>query len=249
MFYPCTRRAIYHIKPNQNYKYLFFREHLAWIPLSCFVHTALDLLRPISGSGPHLNTLCVQHSDASPLLRSDERFVWPEKLQKHIWTEVRRLVFALLKLWSALFQKLVPFHSCNYYYNLLFLLLVWITFLPWQIIMQSLKLFTINGYPMDTSSSIRHRLDVEIPREKFPEITSALKGESTWKLWHRFNAHISTWIRLSKSTKYRWVLHMDFSMSFRRQIDVTSVLVVYVLSFSNIFCSGNLSKLFWYNAE
>ena len=36
--------------------------------------------------------------------------------------------------------------------------------------------------PMDTSSSIRHRLDVEISRGKFVEITSILKGESTWKL-------------------------------------------------------------------
>ena len=131
MFYPCTIRAVYHITPNQNYKHLCFREHLAWTPLSHFVHTVLDLLRRISGSDPHLNTLYVRHSDASPLLRSHERFVWPEKLQKHIWTEVPRWVFVLLKLSSAPFQKLVPFHSCNYYYNLLFLLLVWITFLPW----------------------------------------------------------------------------------------------------------------------
>ena len=36
--------------------------------------------------------------------------------------------------------------------------------------------------PMDTSSSIRHRFDVEIPREKFVEMTQILKGESTWKL-------------------------------------------------------------------
>ena len=36
------------------------------------------------------------------------------------------------------------------------------------------------------------------------------------------------------------VLHVDFSMSFRRQIDVISVLSVSILSFSNIFCSGNL---------
>ena len=32
---------------------------------------------------------------------------------------------------------------------------------------------------------------------------SDLKGESTWKLWHRFNVQISKWFRLSKSTKYR----------------------------------------------
>ena len=40
----------------------------------------------------------------------------------------------------------------------------------------------IKAYPMDTSSSIRHRFDFEIPRRKFVEITSILKGESTWKL-------------------------------------------------------------------
>ena len=37
-------------------------------------------------------------------------------------------------------------------------------------------------FPMDTSSSIRHRFDVEIPRGKFVEITSILKDKSTWKL-------------------------------------------------------------------
>ena len=72
------------------------------------------------------------------------------------------------------------------------------------------------NFPMDTSSSIRHRFDVEIPGGKFVEITSILKDESTWKLWHRFDVDISTWIRLSKSTKYCWVLHVDFSLSFRR---------------------------------
>ena len=36
--------------------------------------------------------------------------------------------------------------------------------------------------PMNTSSSIHHRFDVEIPRGKFVEITLILKGESTWKL-------------------------------------------------------------------
>ena len=36
--------------------------------------------------------------------------------------------------------------------------------------------------PMDTSSSTRYRFDVQIPRGMFVEITSILKGESTWKL-------------------------------------------------------------------
>ena len=42
---------------------------------------------------------------------------------------------------------------------------------------------------MDTSSLIRHRFDIEIPRETFVEITLILKGESTWKL-----CIDSTWI-------------------------------------------------------
>ena len=35
--------------------------------------------------------------------------------------------------------------------------------------------------PIDTSSSIRHRYDAEIPRGNFVKILSILKGESTWK--------------------------------------------------------------------
>ena len=63
--------------------------------------------------------------------------------------------------------------------------------------------------PMDTSSSIRHQFDVEIPRGKFVEITSILKGETTWKLWHQFDEDISTWIWLWRSPKYQWILHVD----------------------------------------
>ena len=97
---------------------------------------------------------------------------------------------------------------------------------------------------MDTSLLIRHRFDVEIPHGKIVEITLILKGESTWRLWHRFDVDISTWNRLSKMTKYRWVLHMDFSMLFRRQINLTSVLAVSILSFSNIFRYDILGEKF-----
>ena len=90
--------------------------------------------------------------------------------------------------------------------------------------------------PMDTSSSIRHRFDIEILRGKFIKITSILKDESTCKLWHRFDVEVSTWIPLSKSVKYHWVFLVEFSMSFRRRIEVTSLLVDSILSFSNIFC-------------
>ena len=41
-----------------------------------------------------------------------------------------------------------------------------------------------NLLPMDKSSSIRHRFDVEIPRGKFVKMISILKGKSTWKLGH-----------------------------------------------------------------
>ena len=88
---------------------------------------------------------------------------------------------------------------------------------------------------MDTTSLIHHWFDVEIPRGKFVEVSLILKEEFTWKWLHRFDVEISTWIRLSKSTKYRWILHVDFSMSFWHRIDVTSVLAVSILSFPNIF--------------
>ena len=35
--------------------------------------------------------------------------------------------------------------------------------------------------PRDSSSLIRHRLEVEIPRGKFIKISFILKGESAWK--------------------------------------------------------------------
>ena len=81
-------------------------------------------------------------------------------------------------------------------------------------------------HPMDTSSSIRHRFNGETPRGKFVEISSILKGESMWKLWHRFEVEISTWIRFSKPTKYQWVFRVNFSMLFRSRIEVTTLLAV-----------------------
>ena len=102
---------------------------------------------------------------------------------------------------------------------------------------------------MDTPLLIRHQSDVKIPRGKFVKISSILKSKSTWKLWHWFDVEISKWIRLSKSTKYWWVLHVNFSMSFRRWIDVTSVLAVSILSFYVFSALGIYSKLFSYSAE
>ena len=99
-------------------------------------------------------------------------------------------------------------------------------------------------YPMDTSSLIRRGFDFEIPCGKFVEITSILKAEFTWKLWHRFDVEILTWTPLSKSTKYRWVLHVDFSTLFRCRIDVISVLAVCI-----VLSPGTYGKLFWYSVD
>ena len=56
----------------------------------------------------------------------------------------------------------------------------------------TLLLIFNHTFPMDTSSSIRHRFDVEIPRGKFVKITSILKGfafqgfhlEIMTSIWH-----------------------------------------------------------------
>ena len=85
--------------------------------------------------------------------------------------------------------------------------------------------------------------------------TSIRRRNSTWKVRRnyidferRIHVEIMTSIR-------RWYFDVDstfkineismsspraFFMSFQRQIDITSVLAVYILSFSNIFCPGNL---------
>ena len=65
----------------------------------------------------------------------------------------------LLPFWSSevLFSKMsalfIPVNITIIFYSFL---LVWITFLPWQIILQTLKLFTVNGYYMITHWKIKH---------------------------------------------------------------------------------------------
>ena len=99
-----------------------------------------------------------------------------------------------------------------------------------------------DSIPMDTSSSIRHRFDAEIPRGKFVEITSILKGESTWKLWHRFDVD-STFkideISMSSPRGFFYVV----STSNRRNFCTRCF---HFLTFSAL---GTYSKLFWYNTE
>ena len=104
------------------------------------------------------------------------------------------------------------------------------------------------NFPMDTSSSIHHRFDVEIPRGKFVEISSILKGEprnndidSTWKFKRGFDFQnrrdideFSTWIFL-------W------------RFDVELAKLLYSLfpfyHFRTFSALGTYSKLIWYSAE
>ena len=44
------------------------------------------------------------------------------------------------------------------------------------------KMMSLRNNPMDTSSSIRHRFDIEITYRKLVDIPSIMKGESTSKL-------------------------------------------------------------------
>ena len=71
-----------------------------------------------------------------------------------------------------------------------------------------------------------------------------------WKLWHRFDVEISTWIPLSKSTKYWWDLHVDFSTLLWCGINITAALLTvpfyHFLTFSVL---RNYSKLVSYSAE
>ena len=43
-------------------------------------------------------------------------------------------------------------------------------------------MMSLRNNPMDTSSSIRHRFDIEITYRKLVNIPSIMKGESTSKL-------------------------------------------------------------------
>ena len=58
----------------------------------------LITFRVESSAGPNLNILCIQHSNKSPLLKNCKKFIWSEKLKKHIWSQVPGCSFAFLKL-------------------------------------------------------------------------------------------------------------------------------------------------------
>ena len=84
---------------------------------------------------------------------------------------------------------------------------------------------------MDTSSSIRHRFDVEIPRGKFVEMTDFER---------RIHVEIMTSIRRGNFDMDSTFKLDEISMSSPRRIDVTSVIAESIVLFRNIFCSGNL---------
>ena len=95
---------------------------------------------------------------------------------------------------------------------------------------------------MYTSSSIRHRFDVKVPSGKFVEITSILKGESTWNLLHRFDVDSAFKIDEISMSSPRGFFYV-VSTSNRRNFCTR---YFHFLTFSAL---GTYSKLFWYNAE
>ena len=101
-----------------------------------------------SRPGPNLNTLCDQYSDASPISKSHQKFVCLKSSKK---TFEQGYPGGLFPFWSSevpfsnISALFIPVNITIIFYSFL---LVRITFLPWQIIMQTLKLFTFNGYYM-----------------------------------------------------------------------------------------------------
>ena len=93
-----------------------------------------------------------------------------------------------------------------------------------------------NGHILIDSPSIRRRNSTWKVRRNYIDFERRIHVEIMTSI-RRGNVDV---VRLSKSTKYRWVFHVDFSTLFQRRIDVTSALAVSIVSFPNIFCSGNL---------
>ena len=86
---------------------------------------------------------------------------------------------------------------------------------------RSVTSFQQEIHPMNTYSSIRHRFDIENSASNIRRYFIDYDRQICVKRWHRFDVRNSTSIRLPKSTKYQWVLHVVFSMSFRCWINVT----------------------------
>ena len=67
---------------------------------------------------------------------------------------------------------------------------------------------------METEStevtSIQRRNDIGKSTSRTHDISSILKAESTSKFPHRINVIVSTWIRISKSMKFRRTFHVEF---------------------------------------
>ena len=127
---------------------------------------------------------------------------------------------------------------------------VWISYeknvieLKWNVHLIHLLLLLLLLFTAVVEPQWTHPRQFAIDSTSKFHVDSSSKLHRFWKTNPRRNYDIvSTWIRLSKLTEYRWVFHVDFSTSFLRRIDVTSVLAVSIVLFPNI-CSGN-----WYSAE
>ena len=79
------------------------------------------------------------------------------------------------------------------------------------------KFTKLSEIQMDTSLSICHPLDLEIPHQNLVNISSIMNGESTSDHWHRFDVDNSTFIRLSIPMKFE-----VFHVFFRCRYDVES---------------------------
>ena len=95
--------------------------------------------------------------------------------------------------------------------------------------------------PMDTSLLIRHWFDAEILRGNFVDISSILKGESTWKLWHRFEAENFNVDSTFKIDEISMIFPRGFFFVVSTSNRHNTAYVVSILLFPNIFCSGNIS--------
>ena len=101
-------------------------------------------------------TLYASDIQMHPLFQKIMKNLFGLKSSKNTFEQ--RYPVELLPFWSSEvpFSKIsglfIPVNATIIFYSFL---LVWITFLPWQIIMQTWKLFTVNGYYMISQWKIK----------------------------------------------------------------------------------------------
>ena len=124
--------------------------------------------------------------------------------------------------------------SCLFF----FFLIIDLYFLIPAVIAQILNPTT--GLLMPTRRTHLRQFTIDSTSKFHVESSSRFYG--FWKVNPRETYDILlTWkFRCGFDFQNRQVLHVDFPVPFQRWIDVTAVLTVSILSFPNIFCSGNL---------